>query len=301
MSDQYTSDSAQPGAAAAAKLLQASDTVGDRVREAIDARTQAIVDAWMAVAVLAYSLAFALSDLGGFDATGLIPGVVHTAGDGVHVGFLVLAAFLAAGTLTDGLTQSQHRPRRPGWRRRRFGYSMASVLPFLAILYLAFLAPTVPWPVALMIVAITAVPVVVLAIRSAQQARLAGIHRPEPALSGLLTPTGRAVTVALGLWLGAIGMLTGIPFGVAGIATAGAFFLAILATRTTRVGLDRLAEDWGRTQWTAFGCSYLLMLGLSVVLSRTTWDLDLVSTVGGILIAAPLVVAAFRPAPIWAV
>ncbi|TFC59495.1 MULTISPECIES: hypothetical protein [unclassified Cryobacterium] len=255
----------------------------------------------MAVAVLAYSLAFALSGLGGFDGAGLIPGVVHTAGDGLNVGFLVLAGFLAAGTLTDGLTQSQRRPRRPGSKRRRFGYSMASVLPFLALLYLAFLAPTVQWPVALMIVAFTAVPVVVLAIRSAQQARLAGVHRPEPALSGLLSPTDRAVTVILGLWLGAIGMLTGTPFGVAGIVTAAAFFLAILATRTTRVGLDRLTEDWGRTQWAAFGCTYLLMLGLSVVLSRTTWDLGLVSTVGGILIAAPLVVAAFRPAPIWAV
>lgn len=297
---EYTSDGAQPGTAAAAKLLQASDAVGDRVREAIDARTQAIVDAWMAVAVLAYSLAFALSGLGGFDGAGLIPGVVHTSVDGLNVAFLVLAAFLTAGTLSDGLTQSPHRPRRPGSKRRRFGYSMASVLPFLALLYLAFLAPTAPWPVALMIVAITAVPVVVLAIRSAHQARLAGVRRPEPALSGLLDPTGRAVTVVLGLWLGAIGMLTGPAFGVAGIVTAAAFFLAMLGTRTTRVGLDRLAEDWGRTQWTAFGCSYLLMLGLSVVLSRTTWDLGIVSTVGGILIAAPLVVAAFRPAPIWA-
>lgn len=299
MSDQYTTDSAQPGTDAAATLLRASDAVGDRVRAAIDARTRAIVDAWMAVAVVTYSLAFALSGIGGADGAGLIPGVINTSSDGVNVAFLVLAAFLAASTLSDGLTQSLHHPRRPRSRLRRFGYGIASVLPLLTLLCLAFLAPTAPRPVALTVAIIAAAPVVVLAIRSALQARLAGVRRPEPSLSGLLSPTGRAVTAVLGLWLGAIGMLTGTPYGVAGIVAATTFFLAMLATRTSRIGLDRLAEDWGRSQWTAFGCSYLLMLGLSVLLTRTTWELDTVSAVGGVLIAAPLLVAAFRPAPIW--
>ncbi|WP_130178906.1 hypothetical protein [Cryobacterium sp. SO1] len=297
--DEPSGDSAQPGTDAAATLLRASDAVGYRVRAAIDARTRAIVDAWMAVAVLTYSLAFALSGVGGADGMGLIAGVVHTPMDGVNVPFLILAAFLAAGTLTDGLTQSLHQPLQPRSRLRRFGSSLASVLPLLTLLCLAFIAPTTPWPLALAIACSAAVPVVVLAVRSALRARLAGVRRPEASLSALLSPTGRAATAVLGLWLGAIGLLTGTPFGVAGIAAAGAFFLAMLATRTTRVGLDRLAEDWGRTQWTAFGCSYLLMLSLSVVLPRTTWDLDIVSNVGGILIAAPLVIAAFRPAPIW--
>ncbi|TFD91104.1 hypothetical protein E3T61_09560 [Cryobacterium lactosi] len=297
--DQHSGDSARPGTDAAATLLRASDAVGYRVRAAIDARTRAIVDAWMAVAVLTYSLAFALSGIGGAAGAGLISGVARTSRDGVSVPFLVLAAFLAASTLTDGLTQSLYQPLQPRSRLRRFGYSFASILPLLTLLCLAFIVPTTPWPLALTIACISAVPVVVLAVRSALRARRAGVRRPEPSLSALLSPTGRVVTAVLGLWLGAIGMLTGTPFGVAGIAAAGAFFLAMLATRTTRVGLDRLAEDWGRTQWAAFGCSYLLMLSLSVVLPRTTWDLDIVSNVGGILIAAPLVVAAFRPAPIW--
>ena len=298
MHEQHTSDSPQPDAAA--RLLQASDAVSDRVREAIDARTQAIIDAWMAVAVLLYALAFALSSVGGPTGTGLIPGVVNTPNDGVSVGFLVLAAFLAVSTLCDGLAQSLQRATRPGAKRRRFVYGTASVLPLLSVGYLALCAPTASLPVALMVLAAAAVPVVVLAIRSARQANLAGVRRPEPALSGLLDPFGRVGTAVLGLWLGAIGVVTAPAFGLAGIIVPSAFFLFLLGTRTTRVGLDRLAQDWGRTQWSALGCSYVLVLALSVLLSRTSWDLGLVSVVGGILIATPLVIAAFRPAPIWA-
>lgn len=298
MHEQYTSDSPQPDAAA--RMLQASDAVSDRVREAIDARTQAIIDAWLAVAVLFYALAFAFSSVGGATGTGLIPGVVNTPNDGVSVGFLVLAAFLAVSTLCDGLSQSLQRATRPGAKRRRFVYGTASVLPLLSLGYLALFAPTASLPVALMVLTIAAAPVVVLAIRSARQAKLAGVRRPEPALSGLLDPFGRVGTAVLGLWLGAIGMVTAPTFGLVGIVVPTAFFLFLLVTRTTRVGLDRLAQDWGRTQWTALGCSYVLVLALSVLLSRTSWDLGLVSVVGGILIATPLVVAAFRPAPIWA-
>jgi len=212
----------------------------------------------------------------------------------------VLAAFLAASTLCDGLSQSLRHAHRPGAKRRRFAYGAASVLPLLSLGYLAFFAPTASLPVALIVLTVAAAPVVVLAIRSALQARLAGVRRPEPALSGLLDPFGRAGTAVLGLWLGAIGMCTAPAFGLAGIVVPTAFFLFLVGARTTRVGLDRIAQDWGRTQWTALGCSYVLVLALSVLLPRTDWDLGLVSVVGGILIATPLVIAAFRPAPIWA-
>jgi hypothetical protein len=298
VNDKSSSDSPRLSTEAAAQLLQASDIVDDRVREAIAARTQAIIDVWMAAAVVAYALAFAFSSVGGAAGAGLIPGGESTTGNGVSVAFLVLAAFLATSALTDGLTQSLRQPTGPGAKLRR-GYATASLLPFVAIAYLAFLAPTATWPLALVIVAVAAAPVVVLAIRSARRAKLAGVRRPEPALSALLDPSGRVATAILGLWLGAIGMLTAPMFGIAGLLAACAFLLVLLATRTTRFGLDRLGEDWGRTQWTAFGCSYLLALALSVVLARTTWNPGVVGVVGGILIAAPMVFAAFRPAPIW--
>ena len=298
MNEQDTRDSPQPDAAA--RLLQASDAVSDRVREAIDARTQATIDAWMAVAVLLYALAFAFSRVGGTAGTGLIPGTVHTPNDGVSVSFLVLAAFLAASTLCDGLAQSLQRATLPGAKRRRFVYGTASVLPLLTVGSLAFFAPAVSLSAGLLVLTGAAVPIVVLAARSALQARRAGVRRPEPALSGLLSPSGRMGTAILGVWLGAIGIVTAPTFGLAGIVVPTAFFLFLLGTRTTRIGLDRLAQDWGRTQWTALGCSYVLVLALSVLLSRTSWDLGLVSIIGGVLIATPLVIAAFRPAPIWA-
>lgn len=294
------SDSAQPSLTAAARMLQASDAVSIRVREAIDTRTQAVIDAWLAAAVLLYALAFAFSSTGGSTGTGLIPGIVHTPTDGLSVGFLVLSAFLAASTLCDGLGQSLHRAKRPTVKRRRLVYGLASVLPLLSIGYLAFFAPDASVLVALTVVTVAAAPVVVLAIRSALHAKRAGVRRPEAALSGVLSASGRTGTVILGLWLGGIGVVTAPAFGLAGVVVVPTiFFLFLLGTRTTRIGLDRLAEDWGRSQWTAFGCSYLLTLALSVVLARTNWDLTVTSVVGGILIAAPLVVAAFRPAPIW--
>ena len=300
MSDQHTSDSAQPGAAAAAQLLQASDTVGDRVREAIDARTQAIIDAWMAVAVVAYALAFALS-VDGANGTGLIPGIEGAENDGGDVGFLVVAGLFATFTLTAGLSESLRRPKQPGAGLRRAGSAAASMLPFISVVSLDFRVPATPWPAALALTIAATAPAIVIALRSASRARTAGVRRPEPTLSGLLDPTGRAVTVAVGVWLGGIGLLSGPAFGFSGSIATIAFLLLLIGSRTTRIGLDRLAEDWGPAQWTALGCSYSLVLTLSVVLSRTTWDLNTVSVVGGILIAAPLVVAAFRPAPIWAV
>ena len=66
------------------------------------------------------------------------------------------------------------------------------------------------------------------------------------------------------------------------------------------MGLSRLAQEWGRTQWVAFGCSFFLTNGLAVVLPRTNGDLALVGIVGGAYVAALVVISAFRPAPIWA-
>ncbi|QYF73782.1 hypothetical protein [Cryobacterium sp. PAMC25264] len=286
---------------AAARLLQASDAVSDRVREAIDARTQAIIDAWMALAVVTYALAFALTGFSGASGTNLIPGVYDRGRDAMDLGSLVLSGIFALSTLTGGLSDSLRRPTRRGAKRYRAGYIAGCLLPFAAMAYLTFLAPGTPWSATLALAVASTVPVIVVALRSAGRARAAGVRRSEPTLSGLLDPTGRALTAALGIGLGGIGVLTGPSFGLAGTIAACAFLLFLIASHTTRVDLDQIAKDWGPAQWTALGYSYTLTLVLSVVLSRTSWNLDAVSVVGGLLIAAPLVVAAFRPAPIWEV
>jgi len=295
----HTSGADQPGTAAAAQLLEAGHQVGDRVREAIDARTRAILDVWMAVAALAYALAFALACFGTINGVALMPGVGNESDSGMTVVFLVIGAFFAVRALAEGLTKSLRQPARRPSRTSRFFTASASALPLLALVILAFTAPATPWPLVLLIAVVSAVPMVILALRSASRARTAGIRRPQPALSGLLDPAGRAITAGLGLALGVLGAATGLPVPYLGSIAFIVFALGLVGTQGARGSVGAVAEFWGRTQWTAFGCSYLLVLGQAVLLARTPWDLTVVSIVGGVLVAAPLVVAAFRPAPIW--
>lgn len=128
----HTSGADQPGTAAAAQLLEAGHQVGDRVREAIDARTRAILDAWMAVAALAYALAFALSCFGIVNGIGMNPGVTNESGDGMTVVFLVIAAYFTVSALAEGVTVSLRRPARRPSRWRRFSATGASALPLLS-------------------------------------------------------------------------------------------------------------------------------------------------------------------------
>jgi hypothetical protein len=297
MSEHSTGDT-RPGSAGAARLLQTGDVVGDRVRAAIDARTKATVDAWMAVAALTYALAVALSCFGDMIGIGPNPGVPKDSFDGPTVVFLVIAAFFTVTALAEGLTTSLRQPLRPS-PARRFFTAGASALPLVTLLVMAFAVPATPLPLVLAIAVVSSVPVGVLALRSAQRARTAGVRRPEPTLAGLLDPAGRAVTAGLGLALGALGTATGLPIPLLGSIAFIVFTLVLFGTRGARGSIGRVAEYWGRAQWTALGCSYLLVLGLSVLLARTEGDRTVVSIVGGILVAAPLVFAAFRPAPIW--
>jgi hypothetical protein len=298
MPNQATGDG-PPSTAAAAQLLKAGDSVGDRAREAVDVRTQAVLDSWMAVATLAYSLAFALSTFGEVGGIALNPAIVPESGDGRTVVFLIMAAFFTATVLAEGLTNSLRKPAPGPSRMRRFLTASASTLPLVSLLVLTFAAPAAPLIIVLSVAVVAALPMVTLALRSASRARTAGIRRPAPVFTALPDPADRVITVVLGLALGAIGAATGLPDPVLGTIAFIVFALTLMATRGGRAGLGRVAEYWGRTQWAAFGSSYLLVLGLAVLLARTEWDLTPVGIIGGILVAAPLVVAAFRPAPVW--
>jgi hypothetical protein len=280
------------------QLLNSGAAIGVRVREAVDARTRAVLDAWMALAVMAYSLSFAYSG-SGIHGQGLIPGIAEPTRGGSGT-FLVLTAFFAAFILTDGLTLSLagYPKRERGWRR--MGSASATMLPLLTLMVLAAFAPATPRFAAVAIVIASSAPVVALALWSAFRARGAGVRRPAPALCGQLSPAGRAATASLGLVLGAFGALAGSDLELVSSVAFTALLLAAAATRGTRVDVNRVARDWGPSQWRAFGCSYLLALGLSVLLARGTGDPAVVGLLGGMLVAFPVVVGAFRPAPIWA-
>jgi len=295
MNDQSSAVGPQPGTDAAAELLQAGDAVGDRVRAAIDARTQAVIDAWMAVAVLAYVLAVMLSG-GGRAAIGA--GAGGTEPTGLAFAFLILVPFLAATGLEQGLRETLHSANRVRPRLHRALVTAASMLPLLVVLVLVVLWQT-PRPLALLITTVSAVPLLVLATQSARRVRDWGVRRPSPAWRAPLGAASMTATAVLGLWLGAITALSGTTFMIASSITVIGFLFTMILVRDSRWGLTRLAGEWGRAQWTAFGCSYLLVLGLAVVLAHTSWDLPTVSIVGGACVAAPLVIAAFRPAPIW--
>ncbi|PXA70060.1 hypothetical protein [Cryobacterium arcticum] len=295
MIDQPSGDSPQSGTDAAARLLQVGDALNDRVHAAIDARTRAIAESCMAAAVLAYVFAVVLS--GGGNA-GLGAGANGYEPNGLGFAFLILVPFLAATSLEQGLRQSLHTAGHGRSRTRRVLVASASMLPLCVALILVVFWQT-PWPLALLITVVTTVPLLLLATQSARRARNWGVRRPKPVWLAPLGGASQISTAVLGLWLGAIAALSGTTLILAGGLTVIAFFCTVMVTQQSRWGLPRLAGEWGREQWSAFGCSYLLMLGLAVVLSRTNWDLTVVGIVGGVCVAAPLVIAAFRPAPIW--
>ncbi|MET0954526.1 MAG: hypothetical protein ABWY68_01160 [Cryobacterium sp.] len=295
MNDQTTGDGPQPGTAAATELLQSGDAVTGRVRAAIDARTQAISDSRMAAAVLAYVFAVALSGTG----HAAIGGAADAEPTGLGFAFLILVPFLAATALEQGLKESLHTTAPARSRLRRALVLGASMLPLLVVLLLVVFWQT-PRPLALLITVVTTVPLLVLAVRSALRARGWGVRRPKPTWLAPLGAASQISTAALGLWLGAIAALSGTTLIVVSSITVIAFLFTMILTQPSRWGLPRLAGEWGREQWAAFSCSYLFVLALAVMLSRTSWDLTAVSMVGGVCVAAPLVIAAFRPAPIWA-
>ena len=295
MIDQPSGDGPQSGTDAAARLLQVGDALSDRVHAAIDARTRAIAESCMAAAVLAYVFAVVLS---GGGSAGLGAGANDYETNGLGFAFLILVPFLAATGLEQGLRQTLQTANPARSRLRRVLVTSASIVPLLAALVLVLLWRT-PWPLALLITLATTIPLVVLATQSARQARHWGVRRPTPAWLAPLGAASRISTAVLGLWLGAIAALSGTTLIVVSSITVIGFLVTMMLTQDSRWGLPRLAGEWGREQWAAFGCSYLLVLGLAVVLARTSWDLTVVGIVGGICVAAPLVIAAFRPAPIW--
>lgn len=300
MSEPHKSNIPPMSTDAAADLLRTGDDVGEQVRWAVYLRTRAVVDAWSAVAVLAYSLSFALSGVGGRGDAGLIPGVLRTAIDPFAAAYVVIVVVFVGSAVAEGATTHQQGlPRRKTpWRDARS--TGVTALPLVMLFVLAFAAPDAPWLAVLALVAVAIAPVITLAVYSALRARDAGVRRPINSTSGPLSPAIGVGTALLGLILGGLALLPAFASdGVIPIAYV-VFILILIGIRTRTFNVGRLGEEWGRTHWVAFGVSYAIILIQSVLLVRTTWDLTIVSSVCGAATALPLVYAAFRPAPIWA-
>lgn len=301
MSDRFESTRhgmTDSGATAHARaLLKTGDDVGVRVGEAIDARTRAVAETWMAVATLTLALTFVLSSANlAADGWAVSPGFEIS---GLNVLHLLLVPFFVASMLELGLRDQLPAEHTPVTRRHGRLVSSASAFALVVLLCLSLFTGPIALPLLVGIVVLTAVPLSTLALRSALQARAAGVRRSAATTLAPLSLTARVVTLVLGAWLGVLGAAAGASSSIPWSITSAALMLAILATRDSRWGLSRLAQEWGRIQWIAFGCSFVVMNGLAAVLARTDWDLTIVGLVGGICVAAPLAIASFRPAPIW--
>ncbi|TFD62030.1 hypothetical protein E3T39_03180 [Cryobacterium suzukii] len=217
---------------------------------------------------------------------------------GLNILHLLLVPFFVASMLELGLRDQLPAEHTPETRRHGRLVSTASAFALVVLLCLSLFAGPIALPLLVGIVVLAAVPLSTLALRSALLARAAGVRRSAATTLAPLSLNVRVVTLVLGTWLGALGVAAGLSSSIPWSITSAALILAILATRDSRWGLSRLAQEWGRTQRIAFGCSFLLMNGLAAVLARTDWDLTIVGLVGGICVAAPLAIASFRPAPI---
>ena len=274
-------------------LLKTGTDVSTRVHEAIDTRTRAIAETWMAVVTLTYAVTFVLVSIGG-----ATDGPV-TRLAGLDIVFLLLAPFLVASMLEQGLrNQLRIVPTRKSRRHGRL-FSSASAFALMVILWLALFSGPLPTLILVEIIVLAALPLSALAIRSARLARTGGVRRSAPTTLAPLSLTARAITIVLGASLGMLGAATGFSSSIAAPIASSLLLLAIASMQGSRWGLSRLAEEWGRAQWVAFGCSFVLINSLAVTFVRTDWDLAIVGFVGGICVATPLVIAAFRPAPIW--
>ncbi|WP_162942659.1 hypothetical protein [Cryobacterium soli] len=299
MSDQSGDSTSPTGREAATRLLQNGDAVSLRVRNAIDDRTRAIAEAWLGVGVLAYAVCLVFASKGE-DGTGMVPGVQAASPVGLGAILTLLIPFFVASSLERGLQQSLHTTAAAKPGRRRSVVTAASLVPLLFITGLVVFAPATPWPIALVVAFSASLPLGVLSVRSALRARASGVRRPAPTLVAPLSPANQVSMTVLGLWLGAAVACGGLPFPAVGAIIVIGLLFAIGVLDVTRWGLPQLAQEWGRTQWIAFGFSYLTAIIVAVLLARSAWDPSIVSSVGGILVAVPLVVTAFRPAPIWA-
>ncbi len=301
MSDRFESTRdgmTDSGAAAHARLLlKTGDDVGVRVGEAIDARTRAVAETWMAVATLTYALTFVLSSASlAAEGWAVSPGFEIS---GLNILHLFLVPFFVASMLEMGLRDQLPAVHARETRRHGRLVSTASAFALIVLLCLSLFAGPISLPILFGIVALAALPLSTLALRSALLARAAGVRRSAATTLAPLSLNARVVTLVLGTWLGVLGAAAGLSSSIPWSIASAALILVILSTRDSRWGLSRLAQEWGRTQWIAFGCSFLLMNGLAAVLARTHWDLTIVGFVGGICVAASLAVASFRPAPIW--
>ncbi|GAA3875301.1 hypothetical protein GCM10022381_17490 [Leifsonia kafniensis] len=280
-------------AAMAASLLRSGEQIGVKVYRSIDFRTQALVQAGTAVAIFLYVTVFLflISTQGDHMAESAAPG-------SNNFGTNLLIPFLALSYLTLGVRERLKALLPTHRRARAFVVGLLSIVPFLVVGGAAVFGQQIPWGLTLAVACCAAAPAVALAIFSARQARHHDVRPSEPELRAPLSSPAQSMTVALGLVFGASAASGAFFWGALVGLVAAVALLVLIALNRTKWSLAAVGSEWGRAQWLSFGASFALLMVVTVLLARTSFNSPLVGIVGGILVAVPLVIAAFKESTI---
>lgn len=258
----------------AARLLAEGRTLEQKVERNTDLRAYGLIQMCGAVVTSSY--------IGTFLITMKNPGMSN----------LLLLPMLLFCLLIQGAHNRLRVHLRPTGRRLWLLMG-AALVPFLSLAVLNLFSLAYPWWLNLAAVGLV---LVVLGGNGIAYVRRPGAASTiEPWTNEPLSTTARKVTVAVGAYLGvAAGTSPHMWFGIASAVLTMLIFVALIGWRSPW-GLARVGSEWGPIHWAAFGLSVTLIFALAILITHTSWIILPLSLLAGVLVALPLIVAAFIP------
>lgn len=273
-------------ASTAAQLLGAANRVSDRVNERTDFRISALIQGWGAAALFIYVAAFLLL----FTTPGQGGG-----GPDHNAAFVstLLIAILVQNQLIQGarnriLISLAHTLRSWKLWLQLIGFAL-----FIAVSVASLFGVQFSWWVSFVVTICLTAPLGIASVSSAQKARRNPARAPIVAPHPPLSKTARVMTAGLGVYFGIAGAVTVTPRQWSSTANLllTLIVVGLMIGWNAWWGLPRVGSEWGQRQWVAQGVSFALLMTVTVVVARTSWDIPWVGAIGGILIALPLVLS----------
>lgn len=276
-----------PSSAAAARMLHSADSVSARVAGGLDLRAEAKLQRWTPAILFVYVATFTLlfthqaepSD-GGWPITGPL-----------YANILIIP-LLTQLTLIQGARNRLAIATTITLRGRRLLFLLLGTTVFAAMLVASVFGIEIPWWLCLVSAALVAAPSTVTAVAASQKAR-----------NSEYVSRGDVIRPPLGLRVRGVTFGLGVYFGFAGFSTVQSWFptaafalvmgmVVLLLFPNASWGLASIGSQWRKYHWVAFGISFVMLCSLTLLVLRARWDDPVVGVVGGLGVAAPLVIAA---------
>lgn len=276
-----------PSPAAAARMLHNADSVSARVAGGLDLRAEAKLQRWTPAILFVYVATFTLlfthqagpSD-GGWPITGPL-----------YANILIIP-LLTQLTLIQGARNRLAIATTITLQGRKLLFLLLGAAVFAAMLVASVFGIEIPWWLCLVLAALVAAPSTVTAVAASQKAR-----------NSEYVSRGDVIRPPLGLRVRAMTLGLGVYFGFAGFSTVQSWFptaafalvmgmVVLLLFPNTSWGLASIGSQWRKYHWVAFGISFVMLCSLTLLVLRARWDDPVVGVVGGLGVAAPLVIAA---------